>query len=76
MEVAAAMLFEGCIIPHASPGFRFPFSPLQAAGCCYRQLLPDPVLPAWQARAPARSHPSLPCRASGSQASPPLTPLI
>lgn len=65
---------QGCIVPRAPPGSGFLSLPSGAAGPCWRQPLPDPALPAWQARAPAWSHPSLPRGASGSQASPPFTP--
>lgn len=60
MEAAAATLFEGCTIPCAAPGSGF-LSPPSLEPSCWMVLqaaLPDPALPAWQARAP--SEPSLP----------------
>lgn len=45
---AEATPFQGCIPPSQPlrcPGLRLPFSPPEP--------LPDPALPAWQARAPA-----------------------
>lgn len=67
---AAATPLEAASQTLRSPGLGFPFSPPEP--------LPDPALPAWQARAPTEP-PACPsvrpcCRASGSWASPPLTP--